>query len=555
MNCFSSNKVAVVLVWFVGATMVPGVPTRTETPTSAPNAQPASPDPRTAADMHPGVPMTWDEKELTALEVPLAQPRFSATHISASYYYKIAVRDIYQSYPIYYPGRAPRSDYVESLRRQEPKVVWGRDPTTGKYVSPNLNTEEDWIEAGRLVFEAPIGTDTESFGNFITPAYVQAPEWYRQTRVRVTKDQVMPFAVYVVRKKGLVEVGNLSCASCHTRVMDASIIKGAQGNLPFDAVVAYDLRIRAAKATDQKKFHEEKLGLMSLLFGAPWLTADNPSARYRKLSLDDLIAAHEVVPPGVLARHGTGHFSPVQVPDLIGLKDRKYLDRTGLVQHRNIGDLMRYGALNQGADFLNRYGDFIPGGNNFRTLPGPNDPKAGSRYSDVQLYALAKYVYSLQPPPNPNLPNTKEENEQVTRGRTIFGRLNCVRCHESPFFTSNRLTPARGFTVPDAHMKSYAILNEVVGIDSTLTLQTRRGTGYYKVPSLKGVWYRGPFEHNGSVLTLEDWFDAKRTGENYVPTGWKGPPGTERRAVTGHRFGLDLSEEDRRALIAFLKTL
>jgi cytochrome c peroxidase len=31
---------------------------------------------------------------------------------------------------------------------------------------------------------------------------------------------------------------------------------------------------------------------------------------------------------------------------------------------------------------------------------------------------------------------------------------------------------------------------------------------YYKVPSLKGVWYRGPFEHNGSVATFEDSLDA-----------------------------------------------
>jgi hypothetical protein len=69
-----------------------------------------------------------------------------------------------------------------------------------------------------------------------------------------------------------------------------------------------------------------------------------------------------------------------------------------------------------------------------------------------------------------------------------------------------------------------------------------------------GVWYRGPFEHNGSVATLEDWFDPKRLDEDYVPTGFKGY-GVKTRAVKGHRFGLDLSEQDRKALIAFLKTL
>ena len=76
---------------------------------------------------------------------------------------------------------------------------------------------------------------------------------------------------------------------------------------------------------------------------------------------------------------------------------------------------------------------------------------------------------------------------------------------------------------------------------------------------------RGPFEHNGSCSTLEDWFDPARTTDTYVPTGWRGPlaapkpgaggPGTKTRAVKGHKFGLDLSEDERKALIAFLKTL
>jgi hypothetical protein len=41
---------------------------------------------------------------------------------------------------------------------------------------------------------------------------------------------------------------------------------------------------------------------------------------------------------------------------LIGVRDRKYLDASGLVQQRNIGDLMRYAALNQGGDLLSNFG-------------------------------------------------------------------------------------------------------------------------------------------------------------------------------------------------------
>jgi hypothetical protein len=62
------------------------------------------------------------------------------------------------------------------------------------------------------------------------------------------------------------------------------------------------------------------------------------------------------------------------------------------------------------------------------------------------------------------------------------------------------------------------------------------------------------FEHNGSCAALEDWFDPARLRDDYVPTGFVGY-GVKARAVKGHEFGLDLSADDKRALIAFLKTL
>ncbi len=92
------------------------------------------------------------------------------------------------------------------------------------------------------------------------------------------------------------------------------------------------------------------------------------------------------------------------------------------------------------------------------------------------------------------------------------------------------------------------------GVDPRYTLQTHKGTGLYKVPSLKGVWYRGPFGHNGSAATLEDWFDPARLRPEYVPTGFKGYDG-KTRSIPGHLFGLELSPSERADLIAFLRTL
>ena len=494
----------------------------------------------------PAIPDTWDNARLESLQVPLAHVPASPKHVSREYYMSLPVRPIYKSYDVYRPDLEPKG-YLDWLTKLEPEVVW--DEKT----SPGLNTEADWIKAGELVFDSPLAWGNGALVGPYDDMQVRDPEWYKYTRAPLTADGKLPFYRYVIRTKGRIEVGRLSCAMCHTRVLpNKSVVKGAQGNFPFGKAVAYDTR-KTNLPFVARSFE-------MLLYGAPWLRPD-PLADLGKKSVEDLASAHALVPPGVLARHGSGVWSPVQVPDLIGIKDRKYLDRTGLIRHRDIGDLMRYAALNQDADSFARHGDFRPvaafNKDFLETLPPPQpaDVAPGGRYSDVQLYALAKYVYSLKPPENPNLPKTDADRKLVARGEDVFNRLRCSRCHGGDALTSNKLTPVDGFTVPSEHRAQYDIQEESVGTDPTLALATRRGTGYYKIPSLKGVWYRGPFEHNGSVATLEDWFDQERLRSDYEPTGWKGPAGTKTRAVPGHRFGLNLPADDRRALIAFLKTL
>jgi CxxC motif-containing protein (DUF1111 family) len=181
-----------------------------------------------------------------------------------------------------------------------------------------------------------------------------------------------------------------------------------------------------------------------------------------------------------------------------------------------------------------------------RDLPAP---ATLTRYTDEQAYAFALYVCSLRPPANPHV-----STEQTKRGETVFHREGCAVCHVPPLYTNNKLTPGGSFTVTEAHRKALDILDVRVGTDARSATVSLRGRGFYKVPSLRGVWYRGPFEHNGSVATLEDWFDSRRLRNDYVPSGFKGH-GVKQRAIKGHEFGLMLSAEDKRALIAFLRSL
>jgi len=483
---------------------------------------------KTNAKWIPHIPKTWVDDEVATLELPIANAAASPKHISSEYYYRIQVRPIFKSYPIYAPGKEP-PEYLEQLSRLEPEITFD---------AAKLKSEQDWIKAGEIVFDAPI--EFVSSGTLVLE--VRDPDWYQKNRVPITREGVFPNMRYVIREKGKVEVGILSCAMCHTRVMpDGSTIKGAQGNFPDDRTFGYESRLEAAQARDKDVALRELRDFMRRSYAAPWVS-DDPNALPERMSVDEIASILEAITPGVCARQGSSAFFPARIPDLIGVKDRRYLDSSGLVRHRTIADLMRYAALNQGADVLSLYGSFRPKGE----LP---DPAAESRYSDEQLYALALYVYSLKPPPNPN-----KSDANIVRGQEVFKREACAGCHTPPLYTNNKLTPADGFKVPTEHRQKYDILSMSVGTDPMLTMKTRRGTGYYKVPSLKGVWYRGPFGHGGSVATLEDWFDERRLRDDYVPTGFKGY-GVKTRAVKGHEFGLDLSAEDRKALIAFLKTL
>jgi hypothetical protein len=490
-----------------------------------------------SSDDHVVIPKTWDDAAMETLEVPLAYPAGSPKHVTSDYYYRIPVRPIYKQYPVYAPGREP-AGYWEWLKQQDPVIVWD-----DKGQKPALHTDEDWMKAGAIVFDAATFTSVDGGPAGVSRDQVRSKAWYEEGTVPVAANGVVPFFSYVIREKGKVELGHFACAMCHTRVMpDSSILKGAQGNFNLE-------RAEARRSNYGATPPDVSRMIRRLLWATPWLKPD-PLDRQLAMTPNQLFEIQQKMPPGVISRHRASPIYPVQVPDLIGVKDRAYLDRTGLQQHRSIVDLMRYAALNQGGDFLANFDGFIPaGGPEFDKLPEPDNALVGGRYSDEQLYALARYVYSLKPPPNPN-----KMDARAARGRKIFEAEGCSGCHTPPLYTNNKLTPAEGFAIPPGSEKKYNIGHESLGTDPGLTMKTRRGTGYYKVPSLKGVWYRSMFGHSGWCATLEDWFDPRRLADDYIPTGFK-PNGNAPYPVKGHLYGLNLSAEERAALIAFLRTL
>ncbi len=325
------------------------------------------------------IPRVWTDDTMRDWELPNSKPEFSALPVSEAFYYNLPERVIYKTYPVYHPDHEP-DGYWEWLHEQEPEIVFD---------ASKLVTEEDYIKAGELLFDYPIDT----LGAIISTEHVRNRDFYTYSGTPITEEGIMPFANWVVSGKGKVYLGNLSCAMCHTRMMDdGTLLKGGQGNWPGDKAFAFALKTDGASEKDIQS-------VTNALFGSPWAEGD-PHGKLLASGLDAIIDAYNAVPEGAFGRQGTSILYPPQVPNLVGVKDRKYLDHGGLGQHRGIEDMMRYIAMNQALDFLNFYGEFNPIGLTKERLYNGKPiffPGTYDRYSDAQLYALAKFVYSLSP--------------------------------------------------------------------------------------------------------------------------------------------------------------
>ena len=373
---------------------------------------------------------------------------------------------------------------MEWLAQQEPALAF--DPQA-------LGTDAEWIAAGEAVFDAPIG-----YGATFKLASVRDPRLVRaQPR---PGDQGRRHAVLAlcVRKKGVVEAGSGSCLMCHARVMpDGTLLKGAQGNFPADRIVADNLRQQAAVARGSggaARRHPARTANV-LLDAVAEAGSDRPRC-------GDVDRRHRPC-----LRRGAGRrvdarnlslFTPAQIPDLIGLRDRRFLDHTGLVQQRSIADLMRYVAIVQGANAFDRFGDFL------LVDPVP-DPTKMDRYSDEQLYALARYLYSLTPPPNPNTASALSERG---RPRLLARRLQRVShraaLHEQQAHAGDRL--------PRPRRAPAALRNHrpVGRHRSRARAAHAQGHGLLQSAIAERRVVRGPFQHAGAVKTLDDWFDPAR---------------------------------------------
>jgi hypothetical protein len=438
---------------------------------------------------HPDIPKVWDEAALAGWATPLAGLNLRPTHMSVKDYYALEVENL-RTYPVYFPGREP-DGYWEMLQHIGPRAL----------IEPQaLQTEADWIEAGRRVFDEADHLHLRTWD----PTFVAAArsrETFEQAHVEPLPDGTVFGSRWVPTKQGVaLSFGN--CNNCHllyssdgrrvpgaSEFAEVSRTRDPRYRNPLINAVQFANRIVTGAAPF--RMGDEPLGMwLFSAYGVPWRkdSRDEQLKATTKAEYDATIAA--IVRGGGVPRWNGSLDYPAKIPDLIGIKDRKYIDHTATHLHRGIGDLMRYAALVSFAETT----DYGP-----HHILAESTARVRARLSDEALYALATYIYSLRPPPNPN-----PVDEQAVAGQQIFAGEGCARCHTPPLYTSNKLTLAQGFDPPSDAPATLDILRVSVGTDPGLALNTRKGTGYYKVPSLKGVWYRGHYLHDGSMASLDE---------------------------------------------------
>jgi len=107
------------------------------------------------------------------------------------------------------------------------------------------------------------------------------------------------------------------------------------------------------------------------------------------------------------------------------------------------------------------------------------DTMFGVKPQSAEVEALAAYLATLTPPPNPHRAADGKLTPAAERGRALFtGKAHCVRCHKGELFYSE---------------SNYDVK---LGNDGS-------GFDLYNPPSLVGLWDRGPYLHDSRTDSLD----------------------------------------------------
>jgi len=131
------------------------------------------------------------------------------------------------------------------------------------------------------------------------------------------------------------------------------------------------------------------------------------------------------------------------------------------------------------------------------------------------------------------------------RGEVLFFSqpLSCFRCHGGFTFSGNMATSRRDLGVPEFHNTGLAGLFTPPNTGVAEFTHLRGDIGRFKAPTLRNIAVTPPYMHDGRIATLDEVLDHYASG---------GDPHENKSSLI---TGFQLSSQDRRDLLAFLKSL
>lgn len=147
-------------------------------------------------------------------------------------------------------------------------------------------------------------------------------------------------------------------------------------------------------------------------------------------------------------------------------------------------------------------------------------------------------------------------NALELKGKELFTKtLYCKSCHMEPDFNSNWTSSANiGLDLDYNDNGMGALTTTLDGEPSTFL------NGSFKIPSLRNIELTGPYMHDGRFKTLEEVIEHYNSGvKNHPGLDWvlitAVDPLTLRHTRMPEPLKLHLNNDDKAALVAFLKTL
>lgn len=204
-----------------------------------------------------------------------------------------------------------------------------------------------------------------------------------------------------------------------------------------------------------------------------------------------------------------------------------------------------------------------------------------------RIERVTDFIRLQQPPRSPfktDLPETDPYHVDAVRvdtGKTLYNK-HCADCHDAGGSRYRTVIPVLEVNTDRHRLDMWTMAAR----DRYMNYESDQGNwnfkhwqhqdGYVAV-ELTGLWLRGPYLHNGSVPTLKDLLKPVserpkaycRESDTVDPvnggflTGAEGKPcdgfyfdtAAPGNGNGGHEYGVDLSDEDKAALLSYLKTL